>query len=138
MDSYSLENITFWQDANGSLEGNNTFNKTDDYSYDYEEALGTFFWEQLLPPLFVYSLTFAVRIIGNSLIIFTIAHYRRLKSTTNVFLASLASADLLVILICIPVKVSILITEFFLLFLIFILQTNNNTKLFFILLVLIY
>lgn len=40
------------------------------------------------------------------LIIFTIARYRRLKTITNIFLASLASADLLLVIICVPVNVS--------------------------------
>ena len=40
------------------------------------------------------------------LIIFTIARYRRLKTITNLFLASLASADLLLVIICVPVNVS--------------------------------
>lgn len=79
----------------------------DDYTYDYdiEEAVRTFFWPELLPTLLVYGLTFLLGLIGNALIIFTISVYRRMKSTTNLFLASLASADLLLILCCIPVKV---------------------------------
>ncbi|KAJ9583276.1 hypothetical protein L9F63_022381, partial [Diploptera punctata] len=61
-------------------------------------------WAELVPTLIVYGATMVVGIAGNSLIIFTICRYRRMKSTTNVFLASLASADLLLIIICIPVK----------------------------------
>lgn len=81
-------------------------NLTDMYDdYDYHESINTYYWEELIPPLIVYSVTFVLGIIGNSLIIFTISRYRRMKSTTNVFLASLASADLLLIIICIPVKV---------------------------------
>lgn len=48
------------------------------------------------------------------LIIFTIARYRRLKTITNIFLASLASADLLLVIICVPVNVSRKITNSYL------------------------
>ena len=51
------------------------------------------------------SLTFLLGVIGNSLIVFAVFVYRRMKSSTNIFLASLAIADLLFCLICIPVKV---------------------------------
>jgi 7 transmembrane receptor (rhodopsin family). len=76
-----------------------------DYDYDYEESHNIFNWSELIPTLVVYGATMVIGIAGNSLIIFTICRYRRMKSTTNVFLASLASADLLLIIICIPVKV---------------------------------
>ena len=82
-----------------------------EYDYDYEAALDTFFWSQLAPPLAVYAATYVVGVAGNGLIIFTICRFRRLKTTTNVFLASLASADLLLILLCIPVKVSRLMSR---------------------------
>lgn len=71
-----------------------------------EESMSSFDWSELLPTLIVYSLTFLLGLTGNTLIIFTITVYRRMKSTTNLFLASLASADLLLILCCIPVKVA--------------------------------
>ena len=77
-----------------------------DYDYNMTDALNTFYWDELAPPLFVYTITYILGVVGNCLLIFTIVSYRRLKSTTSVFLASLASADLLLILICIPVKVS--------------------------------
>lgn len=76
-----------------------------DYDYDYDLAHTIFNWSELIPTLVVYGATMVIGIAGNSLIIFTICRYRRMKSTTNVFLASLASADLLLIIICIPVKV---------------------------------
>ncbi|XP_064097564.1 gastrin/cholecystokinin type B receptor-like [Macrobrachium nipponense] len=91
---------------NGSWNDSNYGNSSFEYEYDYDAALGTFFWRQLVPPLLVYSVTYVVGVVGNVLIIFTIARYRRLKTTTNVFLASLASADLLLILLCIPLKLA--------------------------------
>lgn len=44
--------------------------------------------------------------ISTALIVFTIARFRRLKTITNIFLASLATADLLLVTICVPVNVS--------------------------------
>jgi hypothetical protein len=78
----------------------------EDYDYDETQSHYIFNWSELIPTLVVYGATMVIGIAGNSLIIFTICRYRRMKSTTNVFLASLASADLLLIIICIPVKVS--------------------------------
>ena len=54
---------------------------------------------------FHFSLTLLLGIIGNLLILVAILGYKKMKSPTNVFLASLALADLLLCLICIPVKV---------------------------------
>lgn len=52
----------------------------------------------------VYGLTFLVGMIGNTLIVYSVIHFRRMKSLSNVFLASLATADLLLIIFCVPVK----------------------------------
>lgn len=49
---------------------------------------------------------FILGTIGNGLIIYIVAHYPRMRTLSNVFLASLATADLLLVCVCIPVKVS--------------------------------
>lgn len=92
-----------------STASNSSNNGTadDDYDYDWEESSNIFFWDELVLTLVVYGLTLVLGVLGNSLIVFTILRYRRMKSATNVFLASLASADLLLIIVCIPVKVFI-------------------------------
>lgn len=59
---------------------------------------------ELLITGIVYGLTFLVGIIGNSLIVYSVVHFRRMKSLSNVFLASLATADLILIIFCVPVK----------------------------------
>lgn len=59
--------------------------------------------ELVLTAIF-YGSTFAIGLIGNSLIVYSVAHFRRMKSLSNVFLASLATADLIVIVFCVPVK----------------------------------
>ncbi|XP_071523579.1 QRFP-like peptide receptor isoform X2 [Panulirus ornatus] len=74
------------------------------YDYDIGESFSTYYWDELLPPLTVYMMTLLLGVAGNVLIIYTIFRYNGMKSTTNVFLASLASADLLLILVCVPVK----------------------------------
>ncbi|KAK7866624.1 hypothetical protein R5R35_011531 [Gryllus longicercus] len=84
----------------------------EDYEYDLETAMGFFDWWELVPTLAVYAITMLLGVAGNALIIFTTARYRRMKSTTNVFLCSLASADLLLLLICIPVKVALFVAVF--------------------------
>ena len=57
----------------------------------------------------IYLLTFVVGSVGNSLVIFLILKVKKLHSITSMFLMSLAVADLLLIVICVPIKV----TEFF-------------------------
>ncbi|CAG9855082.1 unnamed protein product [Phyllotreta striolata] len=73
----------------------------------YEDSFNrNFNWNELLPTLIVYSVTFILGLTGNILIIFTTFKYRRMKSVTNVFLSSLACSDLILIIVCIPVKVA--------------------------------
>ncbi|XP_077981847.1 galanin receptor type 1-like [Glandiceps talaboti] len=60
--------------------------------------------EVWLPVVTVYSVTFIVGLIGNVLAIFAIQRCRRLQNVTNAFLASLATADLILIVIVIPIQ----------------------------------
>ncbi|XP_026468887.1 somatostatin receptor type 1-like [Ctenocephalides felis] len=91
--------------ASGSSSVNN---RSVDRRYDYnmDESHNTFAWGELLPALIVYGTTLVLGLVGNSLIVYATCRYRRMRSGTNVFLASLASADLLLIVICIPVKIA--------------------------------
>ena len=58
------------------------------------------------PSLAVYSLTFVLGVVGNALILASVARHTHVKtSPVSVFLASLASADLMLILTCLPLKV---------------------------------
>lgn len=78
----------------------------EDYDYDADTSIETFYWSELIPMLVLYSVAFVVGLIGNFLIIYVTYRYRRMQSVTNVLLSSLASADLLLITFCIPVKVA--------------------------------
>ena len=53
----------------------------------------------------IYVIIFATGILGNSLVIIAILRLKRLKSVTNIFLLSLATSDLIVIIVCVPIKV---------------------------------
>jgi len=102
------------------------------------ESLEHYDWAELIPVVLIYTFVFVLGICGNGivtthcslsyinrplyitfpefeylvLIIFTIARYRRFKNITNIFLASLSSADLLLVTVCIPVNVSFLISMY--------------------------
>ena len=84
----------------------NSSTNDSDYDYDYSAMDMGIPLEEILPVVFVYGLTLVLGIVGNALVIFSIAWYRRMRSVTNIFLTSLASADLLLVLICVPIKVS--------------------------------
>ena len=80
-------------------------NDTSYGKYDAEQSAKIYFWGELGTALVVYGLTFVIGFIGNVLILVAITGNRRMKSVTNTFLASLATADLTLICLCIPVKV---------------------------------
>ena len=70
---------------------------------DFENTIDS--WtssDEFLPTIIVYSFTFLVGIVGNGLVIFALLGDKHAQSETNAFLVSLAIADLLFLLICIP------------------------------------
>ncbi|CAF0954937.1 unnamed protein product [Brachionus calyciflorus] len=97
------------------MKSNNTSIITSDFG-DYgelnellNEGLNTPWFVKFTPAVIVYSITFLLGFFGNILVIFSILYLKKLQSITNLFLLSLATADLLLIIICVPFK----ITEFF-------------------------
>ena len=76
-----------------------------DYDYDYDLSDYTIPAEELVPVTLVYGATLVLGLAGNLLVIVVVARYRTMKNITNTFLLSLATSDLLLVSICIPVKV---------------------------------
>ncbi len=77
-----------------------------EHTWDPEKTWAIFYWDELLPPLIVYGLTLVLGVVGNVTIIVAIAGHSKMKTPTNVFLASLAMADLLLCVVCLPVKLA--------------------------------
>ncbi|XP_045027343.1 pyroglutamylated RF-amide peptide receptor isoform X2 [Daphnia magna] len=92
--------------GNSSVNDEGNTIAEDDYDYDIDSSFDNYDWAELIPAVVVYSFVLLLGISGNGLIIFTTARYRRLKTITNIFLASLASADLLLVIVCVPVNVA--------------------------------
>ena len=59
---------------------------------------------ELVPVSLTYGLTLVLGALGNALVIMCY-RFHHLQSVTNVFLVSLATADLLLICVCVPIKV---------------------------------
>ncbi|XP_060077363.1 allatostatin-A receptor-like [Ylistrum balloti] len=74
------------------------------YEYDYNEALNHLPLNEFIPTVVFYSFVGLVGLVGNVLVIVAIVLFPRMRSITNVFLVNLASADLIFVLICVPVK----------------------------------
>ena len=51
------------------------------------------------------ALTFVVGVVGNTLVVVTVARDKKMHTVTNYFIVNLAVADLLVLLFCVPVSV---------------------------------
>ena len=99
-------NLTLNESKNAFIK-DSTEEEEYEYEYDYDDSIATIDWSELGPNLFVFGITFIIGILGNCLILVAVIRHTHVKnSPVNVFLASLASADLLLILICLPLKVS--------------------------------
>ena len=76
------------------------------YEYDINESLNHLPLDEIIPAILFYGLIGILGIIGNALVIAAVMMFPRMRSITNMFLLSLASADLLLVLVCVPIKVS--------------------------------
>lgn len=88
----------------------------ENYTYNFDESLLHLPLHEFVPVVIFYVLTGLVGLVGNTLVVFAIVNFPRMRSITNWFLLSLACADLLLVLICIPVKVShiyLLVLDYF-------------------------
>ncbi|KAK6735087.1 hypothetical protein RB195_018343 [Necator americanus] len=65
-------------------------------------------FEAALPAL-LYLTVFLVGTVGNAMVIFVVNRFKRMRNVTNVFLASLSTADLCLIWFCVPIMVILLI-----------------------------
>ncbi|KAH7936092.1 gastrin-releasing peptide receptor [Rhipicephalus sanguineus] len=73
-------------------------------NYDYEESAWRFDLADLIPRPVVYGATLLLGLVCNLVIVYTVARLPRMRSISNLFLASLASAHLLIVLLCVSVK----------------------------------
>lgn len=55
-----------------------------------------------IPTVTIYSVAFLVGLIGNALVIFAVFGDRKSRSVTKNFMVSLAVADILFLLVCVP------------------------------------
>ena len=108
-DSDGFEGFLFtYNNMSNSTNGTNSSNMYEEYTYDYNTSITYIALQEFVPVLLVYGLTLILGVTGNLLVIFVIAHNKRMQSVTNIFLTSLATADLLLVLMCVPIKVSAL------------------------------
>lgn len=76
-----------------------------EYVYDYNAAIAHLPINEVVPVTIIYSITLLSGLIGNMLVIISVARFKKMQNTTNTFLLSLSTADLLLIVVCVPVKV---------------------------------
>lgn len=98
------------------IDGNGVQNSTiynfshlseNESSYIYEYDISEFVLPlgEIIPVAFVYGITLILGVSGNILVMFSVCRYQRMKTITNTFLVSLATTDLLLIIVCVPSKV---------------------------------
>ena len=88
-----------------AFDGYGFYEYYEDYNYTYTHALEYLPLSEIIPVSVVLGIIGVSGFIGNILVIFAIAKVQRMRSITNLFLLSLASADLLLVIVCVPVKV---------------------------------
>lgn len=59
-----------------------------------------------IPTVIVYGLAFLIGVGGNGLVIFTVTGDFKQRTNTTMFLVSLASSDILFLLVCVPYEIT--------------------------------
>ena len=95
-----VEINTNWTSSESPLYSNMSITPDYEYPANTDPPL-----EELIPVSVIYGFTLVLGILGNSLVIFSVSRYEQMMTITNTFLLSLASADLLLVIVCVPVKV---------------------------------
>lgn len=86
------------------------FIKNGGFNFSYDDNTNEsriILFTQIVPSILIYALTFLVGFFGNLLVLVAITRVKKLQSPTNLFLFSLATADLILICACVPIKVSL-------------------------------
>ncbi|XP_025110290.1 orexin receptor type 2-like [Pomacea canaliculata] len=106
----ALTNMSTTTTTTQSDVDNVTSNSTEcwnEYCYsvdEYENAV----WEHIYPEdyewffIVLYTITFIVGLVGNSLVCFAVWRNHNMRTVTNVFIVNLAVGDFMVILLCLP------------------------------------
>jgi hypothetical protein len=98
----SLSNLTSSQNSHIQIP-------EEDYSdfvlSDYDDSFETNEWLYIIPVVIIVF-TFFIGFIGNILVVFSVIYSEKLnKNVTFQFLASLSTVNLLLIVLCLPIKV---------------------------------
>lgn len=112
-------NVSYAEDLFNDNATNITMENSTGQEYEYPILMDPPL-EELIPVSIIYGVTLVFGMLGNILVIFSVTRYQQMLTVTNTFLLSLASADLLLVIICVPVKVRIQVLYF---------QVFNNLRL---------
>ncbi|XP_021378857.1 cholecystokinin receptor type A-like [Mizuhopecten yessoensis] len=105
-----LMNLTSFTTPNLNDELQRFYDSYEDMAYNRFEYPGELenlrkVWVRephFIPTITVYGLTFLMGVIGNILVIFAVLGDRKARSVTSTFMVSLAAADMLFLVVCVP------------------------------------
>lgn len=98
------------------MEDYDYFSNDTENFFDYINGESSFYLEDLdslkepwtvndghfLPTILVYGLTFVIGLTGNILVVYVVVCSRKIRSITASFMISLAVADILFLIVCVP------------------------------------
>lgn len=88
---------------------------TTDYSHYYEDLdMLRQPWvtePQFIPTVGIYGFVLIIGMVGNSVVVFAMVGDRKSRSITTTFLVSLAIADMLLLLVCVPYDMAVHFTS---------------------------